>query len=104
MVLVREQVLHIANLGDCRAVLCRNGKAKQLSVDHSPLVRACVCCRSYLLCTPPPALTLSAPCLVSVCLQSERERIEVAGGWVTVEKELCLNKLHTVHTSERACP
>lgn len=42
VVLVRVQVLHIANLGDCRAVLCRNGKAKQLSVDHSPLVR-CVC-------------------------------------------------------------
>lgn len=33
---VGEAVLHCANVGDCRAVLCRDGQAIPLSEDHKP--------------------------------------------------------------------
>lgn len=49
---VRSDTLFVANAGDCRAVLCRNGQAIDLSVDHKPE------------------------------LEQEQERIEAAGGWV----------------------
>ncbi|KAL2944374.1 putative protein phosphatase 2C 39 [Bienertia sinuspersici] len=35
-ILLNCQKLVVANLGDSRAIICRNGKAKQLSVDHEP--------------------------------------------------------------------
>ncbi|XP_020536057.1 probable protein phosphatase 2C 28 isoform X2 [Jatropha curcas] len=35
-ILIDEENLIVANVGDSRAVLCRNGVAKQLSVDHEP--------------------------------------------------------------------
>jgi len=34
--LVRGDAIFIANLGDCRAVLCHNGKPEDLSEDHKP--------------------------------------------------------------------
>lgn len=35
-ILINCQKLIVANVGDSRAVICRNGIAKQLSVDHEP--------------------------------------------------------------------
>ncbi|EXB75204.1 putative protein phosphatase 2C 28 [Morus notabilis] len=35
-ILIDQRELIVANAGDSRAVLCRNGKAKQISVDHEP--------------------------------------------------------------------
>lgn len=35
--LIRGTAIHIVNLGDCRAVLCRGGEMVPLTVDHSPL-------------------------------------------------------------------
>ncbi|CAN0911592.1 Probable protein phosphatase 2C 28 [Linum grandiflorum] len=35
-ILVDGKTLVVANVGDSRAVLCRNGVAKQISVDHEP--------------------------------------------------------------------
>mmetsp|Transcript_17872 Transcript_17872/g.28977 ORF Transcript_17872/g.28977 Transcript_17872/m.28977 type:complete len:814 (-) Transcript_17872:68-2509(-) len=54
----------VGNLGDSRAVLYHNGKTVPLCKEHSP----------------------NRP--------DERERIESIGGWVTVEKEMVLDRLH----------
>ncbi|KAK6919093.1 PPM-type phosphatase-like domain [Dillenia turbinata] len=35
-ILINGQMLMVANVGDSRAVICSNGVAKQLSVDHEP--------------------------------------------------------------------
>lgn len=35
-ILMNGEKLVVANVGDSRAVICRNGVAKQLSVDHEP--------------------------------------------------------------------
>jgi protein phosphatase 2C family protein 2/3 len=34
--LIRENRIYVSNLGDCRAVLCRDGNMIQLTVDHHP--------------------------------------------------------------------
>ncbi|XVE50200.1 hypothetical protein DITRI_Ditri01bG0142800 [Diplodiscus trichospermus] len=52
-ILINCEKLVIANVGDSRAVICKNGKAKQLSVDHEPSTK------------------------------KERERIENKGGFVS---------------------
>ncbi|ESW05255.1 hypothetical protein PHAVU_011G164900 [Phaseolus vulgaris] len=39
-ILINCQKLVVANIGDSRAVLCKNGQAKQLSVDHEPSVES----------------------------------------------------------------
>lgn len=35
-ILIDCQKLVVANVGDSRAIICNNGVAKQLSVDHEP--------------------------------------------------------------------
>ncbi|CAN1230903.1 Probable protein phosphatase 2C 58 [Linum perenne] len=35
-ILINGEKLVVANVGDSRAVICKNGVAKQLSVDHEP--------------------------------------------------------------------
>lgn len=35
-ILINCEKLVVANIGDSRAVICKNGVAKQLSVDHEP--------------------------------------------------------------------
>ena len=37
VILINCQKLVIANVGDSRSVICRNGEAKQLSIDHEPV-------------------------------------------------------------------
>lgn len=63
VVLVCEQGYVVANLGDSRVALCRNGTAIHWTVDHKP----------------------SDP--------AERARILEAGGWITENKELDVSKL-----------
>ncbi|WOG98627.1 hypothetical protein DCAR_0417971 [Daucus carota subsp. sativus] len=42
-ILINCQKLVVANVGDSRAVICKNGVAKQLSVDHEPeKERSCI--------------------------------------------------------------
>ncbi|GAB4846443.1 hypothetical protein Ancab_025448 [Ancistrocladus abbreviatus] len=35
-ILINNEKLVVANIGDSRAVICKNGQAKQLSIDHEP--------------------------------------------------------------------
>lgn len=70
---VRGQQLVIANAGDSRAVLCRAGNAVPLSEDHKP------------------------------SLQSESQRIQQAGGWITVQGRMCAASSLQPHLLAR-CP
>lgn len=36
LTIVCGSTLHVANLGDCRALLCNDGKLQELTVDHRP--------------------------------------------------------------------
>ncbi|KAK1282239.1 putative protein phosphatase 2C 58 [Acorus calamus] len=41
-ILINGQKLVVANVGDSRAVICKNGIAKQLSVDHDPSIEKAI--------------------------------------------------------------
>eukprot|EP01101_Sappina_pedata_P004604 TRINITY_DN1991_c0_g1_i1.p2 TRINITY_DN1991_c0_g1~~TRINITY_DN1991_c0_g1_i1.p2 ORF type:complete len:384 (-),score=118.88 TRINITY_DN1991_c0_g1_i1:124-1275(-) len=69
-VLVRGNQLFVANTGDSRAVLCRNGKAVGLSADHRP------------------------------DREDERRRVEEAGGWILAEEVLNVPRLYRLHLDE----
>lgn len=60
----------VFNIGDSRAVLCRNGVAISMSEAHSP----------------------SRP--------DEQSRIEAAKGWITEEKELFVGRLHRMDLND----
>ena len=60
----------VAWAGDSRAVLCRGGRAHDMSEAHNP----------------------NRP--------DEKERIEAANGWITVEKELMMSRLHQMDLSD----
>lgn len=36
-IIIDGKKLVVANVGDSRAILCRNGKAKGITIDHEPL-------------------------------------------------------------------
>jgi serine/threonine protein phosphatase PrpC len=60
----------VANLGDSRAVLSRNGVAQDMSEAQSPN------------------------------RVDEKARIEAANGWITVERELMMSRLHQMDLSD----
>jgi len=64
---IQGNKLIVANLGDSRAVLCRDSKAIPLSQDHKP------------------------------SLECEKIRITEAGGWITEQKELNLATLYRIN-------
>lgn len=66
VVLFRNTEVIVANAGDCRAVLCRRGEAVELSDDHKPS-RA-----------------------------DEKDRIELAGGWIDSQEVLNIPKLYAL--------
>ena len=55
--LLREESLHLAWLRDCRAVLCRDGEAIELSSDHVHHVGGVVC-QTAPYCKGPRVLTV----------------------------------------------
>lgn len=59
---VENDLLVVANVGDSRAVLCRNGKAVPVSIDHKP------------------------------CRPDERQRIEARGGVIATTEEEALGR------------
>jgi protein phosphatase 2C family protein 2/3 len=65
-VLFHNRRIYVANSGDCRAVLCRKGSAVDLSSDHKPT------------------------------REDERDRIELAGGWIDSQDVLNIPKLYAL--------
>ncbi|EWM23875.1 protein phosphatase 1e [Nannochloropsis gaditana] len=66
----RGRTVYVGNVGDCAAILCRDGKAFPLSSAQTP------------------------------GRKDERERIERANGWVTEEMELFIGQLHRMDLAD----
>ena len=75
--------------------------AVDLTTDHTPEVRFAAPSRlgdgwhcALLFCT------ISCPVVPMLCCQHDRARVEAAGGWITTEIELCINKLKTMNLED----
>lgn len=68
--IVRDGKLVVFNIGDCQAVLCSNGVARNVCLAHKP------------------------------GRDDERERVMKANGWITEESELFFARLHIMDLSD----
>lgn len=86
-VLIRGSRLVVHNAGDCRAVLVRPSVSTGKSAESSQS-------RAIAIATP-QGLTVEVLSRDHTP-ESEKARIEAAGGWVTIERELNIQRLKTV--------
>lgn len=90
----------MANVGDSRAILCRNGEAKQITVDHEPLKeKQQVESRGGFVSQMPGTLLFFF--LFSFCLPWETESLQLKLD-VTIVQEWCfiLNETRQIFWSE----
>jgi serine/threonine protein phosphatase PrpC len=88
---VRENTIHVANLGDCRAILCCHGDAVELTKDHRPDVNEGERERLQQL-----GITVSSDGYIHGRISMSR----AFGDWVWDAEEKCRGLLCTPETTE----